>query len=71
MRMSAKEFLAWPNKAITLLGMSGIGKTTLAYKLPKSKWFHYSGDYRKAGMINVCEPPRIAGHARSCTDVAA
>ncbi len=26
--------------------MSGVGKTTLAYKLPSSKWFHYSGDYR-------------------------
>jgi hypothetical protein len=26
--------------------MSGVGKTTLAYKLPRSKWFHYSGDYR-------------------------
>ena len=26
--------------------MSGIGKTTLANKLPKSQWFHYSGDYR-------------------------
>ena len=46
MRMTGKEFLDWPNKAITLLGMSGVGKTTLAYKLPSSKWFHYSGDYR-------------------------
>ncbi len=40
------EFLAWPNRAITLLGMSGVGKTTLANKLPRSTWFHYSGDYR-------------------------
>ena len=55
MRMTAKEFLAWPNKAITLLGMSGIGKTTLAYKLPKSKWFHYSGDYR-IGTKYLVEP---------------
>ena len=55
MKMSAKEFLAWPNKAITLLGMSGIGKTTLAYKLPKSKWFHYSGDYR-IGTKYLAEP---------------
>ncbi len=44
--MSAKEFLDWPSKRITLLAMSGAGKTTLANKLPKSKWFHYSGDYR-------------------------
>jgi hypothetical protein len=46
MRMTRAEFLRWPHKAITLLGMSGVGKTTLAYKLPKSAWFHYSGDYR-------------------------
>ena len=46
MKLSASEFTQCPNKAITLLGMSGIGKTTLANKLPKSKWFHYSGDYR-------------------------
>ncbi len=46
MRMSAKEFLDWPSKRVTLLAMSGAGKTTLANKLPKTKWFHYSGDYR-------------------------
>lgn len=46
MRMTRSEFLRWPHKALTLLGMSGVGKTTLAYKLPRSKWFHYSGDYR-------------------------
>ncbi|MFQ6024829.1 MAG: hypothetical protein ACE5NW_19130, partial [Acidiferrobacterales bacterium] len=45
-RMSHDEFLQWENKAITLLGMSGVGKTTLANKLPKNRWFHYSGDYR-------------------------
>ena len=46
MKMSRAEFKSWPNKAITLLGMSGVGKTTLANKLPKTSWFHYSGDYR-------------------------
>jgi len=46
MRMSPQEFLDWQTKSITLLAMSGAGKTTLANKLPKAKWFHYSGDYR-------------------------
>ena len=55
MKMTGAEFLAWPRKAITLLGMSGVGKTTLAYKLPKSQWFHYSGDYR-IGTKYLAEP---------------
>jgi len=46
MKMSPQEFLYWQSKRITLLAMSGAGKTTLANKLPKAKWFHYSGDYR-------------------------
>jgi hypothetical protein len=46
MKMSPQEFLDWPSKRITLLAMSGAGKTTLANKLPKANWFHYSGDYR-------------------------
>ena len=46
MKMSPQEFLDWQSKSITLLAMSGAGKTTLANKLPKAKWFHYSGDYR-------------------------
>lgn len=33
--------------AITLLGMSGVGKTVLSKELRKSaNWFHYSADYR-------------------------
>lgn len=44
--MSRDEFLSWPRKAVTLLGMSGVGKTHLANRLPKDNWFHYSGDYR-------------------------
>ncbi len=46
MRMTPQEFIDWDAKRITLLGMSGVGKTTLANKLPKEQWFHYSGDYR-------------------------
>lgn len=43
---SPEEFLRQERKAITLLGMSNVGKTTLASKLPGDKWYHYSGDYR-------------------------
>jgi len=42
----SSEFRSSPTKAVTLLGMSGSGKTTLASKLPRDRWFHYSGDYR-------------------------
>jgi hypothetical protein len=45
-RLTGKEFRAWPKKSITLLGMSGVGKTRLAIRLRKRHWFHYSGDYR-------------------------
>ena len=55
MRMTRNEFLRWEHKAITLLGMSGAGKTTLAHKLPKTRWFHYSGDYR-IGTRYLAEP---------------
>jgi len=44
--MSSEKFLQWNAKSITLLAKSGAGKTTLSNKLPKDKWFHYSGDYR-------------------------
>ena len=46
MRLSADQFRQWQHKSITLLGMSGVGKTRLAHMLRRSHWFHYSGDYR-------------------------
>jgi len=45
-KLSGQEFKAWDKKAITLLGMSGVGKTRLACMLRQHHWFHYSGDYR-------------------------
>ena len=53
--MTRGEFLRWERKAVTLLGMSGVGKTTLANRLPKTDWFHYSGDYR-IGTKYLAEP---------------
>ena len=46
MRFTRKEFRNWEHKCITLLGMSGVGKTRLAMLLRKHAWFHYSVDYR-------------------------
>ncbi len=66
MKMTAQEFIDWKSKRITLLAMSGAGKTTLADKLPKSKWYHYSGDYR-IGTKYLKEPilDNIKRHAMS------
>ena len=55
MKMSPQAFLRWESKRITLLGMSGVGKTTLSNKLPRQSWFHYSGDYR-IGTKYLAEP---------------
>jgi shikimate kinase len=45
-RLSAEQFKAWDTRRITLLGMSGVGKTRLSNILRKGHWFHYSADYR-------------------------
>ena len=46
MKKTRQQFLEWDKKTITLLGMSGVGKTHLCKILPPDQWFHYSGDYR-------------------------
>ena len=46
MQFTNDEFRAWKNKSVTLLGMSGVGKTRLSMLLRNHNWFHYSGDYR-------------------------
>jgi len=46
LKFTLEEFRAWENKRVTLVGMSGVGKSYLSAKLRAHNWFHYSGDYR-------------------------
>ncbi len=46
MKFTIDELRAWKHKSVTLLGMSGVGKTHLSMLLRNHHWFHYSGDYR-------------------------
>ena len=55
MKLSVEEFKNWQHKSITLLGMSGVGKTRLSNMLPTDEWFHFSGDYR-IGTYYLDEP---------------
>lgn len=45
MKISGAEFLAQPKKAVTLIGMSGVGKSYTAHKLEQWGWTSYSCDY--------------------------
>jgi len=54
-KFSVEEFRTWKNKRVTLLGMSGVGKTHLSALLRRFNWFHYSGDYR-VGTRYLDEP---------------
>ena len=47
MKFTVEQFRAWEHKKVTLLGMSGVGKSYLSSMLRGgANWFHYSGDYR-------------------------
>ncbi|MDP2795756.1 MAG: ATPase [Sulfurisoma sp.] len=46
MKFTVDSFRAWPHKKVTLLGMSGVGKTWLSSLLRRHDWFHYSADFR-------------------------
>lgn len=46
MKFTPQQFRDWKTKRITLLGMSGVGKTHISSMLRGYDWFHFSGDYR-------------------------
>lgn len=46
MKFDVAGFRAWEHKKVTLLGMSGVGKTWLSSLLRRHDWFHYSADFR-------------------------
>ena len=46
MKFDVEAFRNWEHKKVTLLGMSGVGKTHISSMLREHDWFHYSGDYR-------------------------
>lgn len=46
MKFTVEDFRQWKHKNVTLLGMSGVGKTYLSALLRRHDWYHYSGDYR-------------------------
>lgn len=45
MPITVPEFNAIEHKVITLMGMSGVGKTYLSALLARQGWYHYSCDY--------------------------
>jgi len=47
LKFTIEQFRAWEHKKVTLVGMSGVGKSYLSTTLRDGRnWFHYSGDYR-------------------------
>jgi len=45
-KLTLEQFRSWEHKCVTLMGMSGVGKTRLSALLRDHNWFHFSGDYR-------------------------
>ncbi len=48
MKINAQEFKSMPKKSITLIGMSGAGKTHISCQLEKWGWQNYSCDFEIA-----------------------
>lgn len=45
MKLTVQQFLSQPKKAITLIGMSGVGKTYISGQLERWGWQRYSCDF--------------------------
>lgn len=43
---TSTDFLNHPQKAVTVFGMAGVGKTRLGNMLRRADWFHFSVDFR-------------------------
>jgi hypothetical protein len=41
-----EDFISGKDHAVTLFGMSGVGKTRISALLRRARWFHFSVDYR-------------------------
>ncbi len=68
MKLSGEQFLAQPKKVITLIGMSGVGKSHLSAKLAQWGWHNYSCDY----LIGTKYLKRLIpeGRDRTAEDIA-
>ncbi|MCI5059635.1 MAG: hypothetical protein MRY79_01030 [Alphaproteobacteria bacterium] len=53
MPLTVQEFQKIDNKVVTLMGMSGLGKTYLSNILARSGWLHYSCDVEIAGKMGI------------------
>lgn len=61
MPITKQEFIDIPYKVITLMGMSGVGKTYLSLMLDGQGWRHYSCDYEIGARLLKTEIEQTLG----------
>jgi hypothetical protein len=67
MPITVSEFNAIQRKVITLMGMSGVGKTHLSLMLARQGWFHYSCDLEIGTRYLGDEMSRTLGRVNNVT----
>lgn len=67
MTITKTDFNKIENKVITLMGMSGVGKTYLSLMLGKQNWFHYSCDFEIGAKILKLEIETTLGEKNKIT----